>query len=181
MRDDGTVRFEPTFPGTCPFITVVGGTTEFEPEIAASISGGGFSDYFERPSYQAGAVSTFLQDLGNRYLGLYNNSGRGVPDIAAQALGLPIFINGNEKQISWHKCSDARASVSPPIVAGIISLLNDWLISTGQAPLGFLNPWLYGRGFQGLNDITEGSNPGCNLDGFSAIAGWDPVTGLGTA
>ncbi|KAH9038522.1 subtilisin-like protein [Lactarius pseudohatsudake] len=173
MRADGTVRFEPTFPGTCPFITVVGGTTEFEPEVAASISGGGFSDYFERPSYQAGAVSTFLQDLGNRYLGLYNDSGRGIPDIAAQALGLPIFFLGNEKEIDG-------TSAAVPIVAGVISLLNDWLISIDQAPLGFLNPWLYGRGFQGLTDITEGSNPGCNLDGFSAIAGWDPVTGLGT-
>lgn len=28
--------------------------------------------------------------------------------------------------------------------------------------------------------ITTGSNPGCNTDGFSAVKGWDPVTGLGT-
>ncbi|KAH9026300.1 peptidase S8/S53 domain-containing protein [Lactarius deliciosus] len=173
MRDDGTVRFGPTFPAACPFLTVVGGTTEFDPEVAAIFSGGGFSDYFERPPYQAGAVSTFLQDLGNRYLGLYNDTGRGYPDIAAQAIGLPIFLNGDEKLI-------AGTSVAAPIVAGVISLLNDWLISIGHAPLGFLNPWLYGRGFQGLNDITSGSNPGCGLDGFSAIAGWDPVTGLGT-
>ncbi|KAH9031142.1 hypothetical protein EDB85DRAFT_1942122 [Lactarius pseudohatsudake] len=31
-----------------------------------------------------------------------------------------------------------------------------------------------------LASITSGSNPGCNTDGFSAVAGWDPVTGLGT-
>ncbi|KAF8258774.1 hypothetical protein EI94DRAFT_1814614 [Lactarius quietus] len=31
-----------------------------------------------------------------------------------------------------------------------------------------------------MNDITSGSNPGCNTPGFSAIGGWDPVTGLGT-
>ncbi|KAH9036707.1 subtilisin-like protein [Lactarius hengduanensis] len=173
MRDDGTVRFAPVFPGTCPYITVVGGTTDFEPEVAASISGGGFSDYFERPTYQEEAVSAFLQDLGNRYQGLYNASGRGIPDIAAQAVGLTIFLNDNEKKVSG-------TSAAAPIVAGIISLLNDWLILTGQSPLGFLNPWLYGRGSQGFTDITEGSNPGCNLDGFSAIAGWDPVTGLGT-
>ncbi|KAH9000929.1 peptidase S8/S53 domain-containing protein [Lactarius hatsudake] len=173
MRDDGTVRFEPMFPATCPFITAVGGTTEFDPEVAAIFSGGGFSDYYKRPSYQEGVVSTFLQDLGNRYQGLYNDTGRGIPDIAAQAIGLPIFINGNEKLTDG-------TSVATPIVAGVISLLNDWLISIGHPPLGFLNPWLYGRGFQGLNDITSGSNPGCGLDGFSAIAGWDPVTGLGT-
>ncbi|KAH8992609.1 peptidase S8/S53 domain-containing protein [Lactarius akahatsu] len=74
-------------------------------------------------------------------------------------------------------------SIATPVVAGIISLLNGWLISVGQDPLGFLNPWLYGRGLAALNDITEGSNPGCGTDGFSAVAGWDPapqVTGLGT-
>ncbi|KAH9160013.1 subtilisin-like protein [Lactarius sanguifluus] len=173
VRDDGNVRFEPTFPGTCPYVTVVGGTTDYEPEVAAELSGGGFSDCFKRPPYQEEAVSTFLQDLGNRYQGLYNASGRGIPDIAAQAIRLPIFLNGNERKVSG-------TSGAAPIVAGIISLLNDWLILTGQRPLGFLNPWLYGRGSRGLTDITEGSNPGCKLDGFSAIAGWDPVTGLGT-
>ncbi|KAH8987467.1 subtilisin-like protein [Lactarius akahatsu] len=173
LRDDGTVRFMPTFPGTCPYITVVGGTTDYEPEVAAEFSGGGFSDYFERPTYQEEAASTFLQDLGNRYQGLYNPSGRGIPDIAAQAVGFRIFLNGNEHEASG-------TSLATPVVAGIISLLNDWLILTGQGPLGFLNPWLYGRGSQGLTDITEGSNTGCNMDGFSAIVGWDPVTGLGT-
>ncbi|KAH9033144.1 subtilisin-like protein [Lactarius hengduanensis] len=175
LRKDGTVRFRPTFPGTCPFVTVVGGTTDYEPEVAAAISGGGFSDYFERPSYQQEAVTTFFQDLGNRYQGLYKQRASG----------------------GRYKYSGARASLSPlsylgrpslsvqltanlQVVAGIISLLNDWLIMTGQEPLGFLNPWLYGRGIRGLNDITEGSNPGCGTDGFSAIAGWDPVTGLGT-
>ncbi|KAH9062381.1 subtilisin-like protein [Lactarius vividus] len=173
LRDDGTVRFEPTFPGTCPYVTVVGGTTDYQPEVAADFSGGGFSDYFQRPSYQEGAVSTFLQHLGNQFQGLYNASGRGIPDIAAQAVGFQIFFNGDEQE-------ESGTSLSTPVVAGIISLLNDWLISTGQEPLGFLNPWLYGRGFRGLTDITEGSNLGCNMDGFSAIVGWDPVTGLGT-
>ena len=30
------------------------------------------------------------------------------------------------------------------------------------------------------NQITTGNNPGCNTEGFSAVEGWDPVTGLGT-
>ncbi|KAH8994722.1 subtilisin-like protein [Lactarius hatsudake] len=173
QKDDGTVRFRPSFPGSCPYVTVVGGTTDYNPEVAAALSGGGFSDYFKRPRYQEEAVTTFFQHLGNRYEGLYNASGRGIPDIAAQAVGFRVFFNGNDQE-------EEGTSIATPVVAGIISLLNDWLIMTGQEPLGFLNPWLYGRGFQGLNDITEGSNPGCGTDGFSAIAGWDPVTGLGT-
>ncbi|KAH9037110.1 subtilisin-like protein [Lactarius pseudohatsudake] len=168
LKDDGTVRFMPRFPATCPHVTVVGGTTDYEPEVAASFSGGGFSDYFERPTYQEEAVSTFLEGLGNRYQGLYNASGRGIPDIAAQAAGLRMIFDGKENEVGG-------TSVATPAVAGIISLLNDWLILTGQAPLGFLNPWLYGRGSGGLTDITEGSNPGCNMDGFSSIVGWDPV------
>jgi len=31
-----------------------------------------------------------------------------------------------------------------------------------------------------LNDIVGGNNPGCGSKGFTAVAGWDPVTGLGT-
>jgi len=54
-------------------------------------------------------------------------------------------------------------------------MLNDYLISAGKRPLGFLNPQLYGKLRRGFNDIKSGSNPGCNTEGFSAIAEWDPV------
>ncbi|KAH9160872.1 peptidase S8/S53 domain-containing protein, partial [Lactarius sanguifluus] len=176
--DDGVgrgdcFRFTPIFPATCPYVTVVGGTTSVEPEVAASLSGGGFSDYFARPAYQQQAVSTFLDNLGHQYSGLYNPAGRGIPDISAQARLIPFFHKGEEKIAKGTSCS-------APIVAGIISLLNDYRLSQGKPQLGFLNPWLYGGGLSGLNDIVSGSNPGCDTDGFSAVVGWDPVTGLGT-
>ena len=60
-------------------------------------------------------------------------------------------------------------------MAGIISLLNDYRLFRGKKPFGFLNPWLYGVGLAGLNDIDEGSNPGCGTEGFKAVTGWDPV------
>ena len=47
------------------------GQTGQDPEVAASMSGGGFSDHFSRPSYQVSAVSQYLQYLGNEYAGLY--------------------------------------------------------------------------------------------------------------
>jgi len=65
-------------------------------------------------------------------------------------------------------------------VAGIISLLNDYLISKGEPGLSFFNPRIYSDFLPGFNDITSGTNPGCGTDGFSAIVGWDPVTGVGT-
>ncbi|KAH9163927.1 subtilisin-like protein [Lactarius sanguifluus] len=173
VTNDGSVRFYTNFPATCPYVTAVGGTTSLEPEVAASLSGGGFSDHFKRPDYQEQAVTTFLQHLGNQYQGQYNATSRGIPDISAQALGYPVFFKGVDHL-------GEGTSASTPVVASIISLLNDYLFSQGRAPLGFLNPWLYGTGKSGLTDIIEGSNPGCGTDGFSAIEGWDPVTGVGT-
>jgi len=54
-------------------------------------------------------------------------------------------------------------------------------------PLGFINPGLYKLAtsatyHQDFHDITEGnnSNKKAGVKGYSAAAGWDPVTGLGT-
>ncbi|KAH9020962.1 subtilisin-like protein [Lactarius pseudohatsudake] len=171
--ESGNVRFIPEFPASCPYLTTVGGTKDYGPEVAAPLSGGGFSDHFSRPVYQDVAVSAFLEHQGTQYAGLYNPEGRGIPDIAAQALKLTTFVRNIGISVGGTSCST-------PTVAGIISLLNDYLITNGRPPLGFLNVRLYSDGFAGLNDITSGSNPGCGTDGFSAIPGWDPVTGLGT-
>ena len=53
----------------------------------------------------------------------------------------------------------------------VIALLNDRLRASGKNPAGFLNPLLYGDGVTGLNDVTFGSNPGCNTEGFFATEG----------
>lgn len=64
--------FSPSSPHPLgPWVTSVGGTTSQDPEIAASLSGGGFSNYFPRPPYQAEAVPPFLQTIGNMYQGLF--------------------------------------------------------------------------------------------------------------
>ena len=60
--------------------------------------------------------------------------------------------------------------------AAVVSQLNDYLISQGRSPLGFLNPWLYRIDWSGgFHDITTGHNPGCGTLGFTASEGWDPV------
>ncbi|KAH9020809.1 subtilisin-like protein [Lactarius pseudohatsudake] len=170
---DGSVRFYTRFPATCPYVTAVGGTTGHDPEGAATLSGGGFSNIFKRPEYQEQAVTTFLQRLGNQYEGNYNATSRGIPDLSAQAYRYPLYIGGK-------LYLGMGTSAATPVVASVISLLNDYLISEGKVTLGFLNPWLYGPGMSGPTDIQYGSNPGCNTDGFYARAGWDPATGIGT-
>ncbi|KAH9040216.1 subtilisin-like protein [Lactarius hengduanensis] len=171
-KDGSGVHFIPVFPASCPFVTSVGGTMDI-PESAAPFSGGGFSDYFSQPPYQSVVVPAFLRQLGDKYDGFYNAEGRGIPDISAQAVNF-FIVDDNEFY------SVGGTSCSVPTVAGIISLLNDYRLANNRRPLGFLNPWLYGIGIDGLNDITSGSNPGCGTDGFTTIVGWDPVTGLGT-
>ncbi|KAH8993911.1 subtilisin-like protein [Lactarius akahatsu] len=197
----GVVEFQPLFPATCtcgcefspltsstqaqipvahhpathfagPWVTSVGGTMG-RPEVAAPFSTGGFSNVFKRPGYQTDAVLGFFQQLGSQHSGLYNASSRGSPDVSAQAVRFAIVLNDGVARTSGTSCS-------APVVAGIVSLLNDYQLSMNRPVLGFLNPWLYGTASQGFNDITSGSNPGCGTDGFSAVPGWDPVTGLGT-
>jgi len=172
--NDGTnkTQFLPAFPASCPFVTTVGATTGV-PETAADFSGGGFSNYFATPSYQADTVAAYMATLGSTNSGMYNKTGRGYPDVSALGTGYQVVVNGETTSIGG-------TSASSPTFASVISLLNDYLISRGKKPLGFLNPFLYSNGASGLNDITAGSNPGCSTPGFTAGPGWDPVTGLGT-
>ncbi|KAH9851330.1 family S53 protease [Lenzites betulinus] len=166
--------FVPTFPSGCPFVTSVGATTGIAPETAASFTGGGFSAIFAQPSYQASAVSGFLNALGNTNAGKFNKAGRGFPDISAQGQNVEIVFQGQTGTVDGTSCSC-------PITASTIALLNDQLAAQGKPSLGFLNPFLYSAaGTAALTDVTSGSNPGCNTNGFTARAGWDPVTGLGT-
>ncbi|KAH9165907.1 peptidase S8/S53 domain-containing protein [Lactarius sanguifluus] len=137
-----TVRFRVMFPASCPWVTSVGGTKDY-PEVATSLSGGGFSNRFSRPAYQDGPVATYLEHLGGQYDGLYNVNGRGIPDISAQAHGCIIILRKREKIIDGTSCA-------VPIAAGIVSLLNDYRLSKGKTPLGFLNYWLYDYGIADL-------------------------------
>ncbi|KAF8258875.1 subtilisin-like protein [Lactarius quietus] len=169
----GDVQFMPNFPASCPYVTSVGGTTSVFPEVGAELSGGGFSNYFTRPSYQKDVIPPYLDSIGNLYEGLYTPAGRGMPDISAQAIDYMVTMSNTPMLTSG-------TSASAPVVAGVIALLNDLLISEEKPPLGFLNPWLYGDAQPGLMDVSSGNNPGCGTEGFPARSGWDPVTGLGT-
>ena len=57
-----------------------------------------------------------------------------------------------------------------PIFASIINRINDERIGAGKSPVGFLNYALY-KNPSMLNDVTNGSNPGCSEAGFSASVG----------
>ncbi|KAG1873580.1 peptidase S8/S53 domain-containing protein [Suillus subalutaceus] len=183
QTNDGhnVTKFQPTFPASCPYtaanldqsVTAVGGTVNI-PETAVDFSSGGFSNYFARPAYQEAAVSAYLTTLApGTYEGLYNCTGRAFPDVAAQSVNFSVIYQGQATPVAGTSCAS-------PAFAAFVSMLNDARINAQKAPLGFLNPFLYSAGYNALNDITAGSNPGCGTPGFNATVGWDPVTGYGT-
>ena len=73
--------------------------------------------------------------------------------------------------------SNTQLTASVQIVAGMVSLLNDFHINGYGRPLGFLNTLLYrpATWIDSLKDIRSGWNPGCGTVGFEVAKGWDPV------
>ncbi|KAI9647821.1 Tripeptidyl-peptidase sed2 [Ciborinia camelliae] len=173
QTNDGknTTRFLPIFPAACPYVTSVGATRYVEPESAVSFSSGGFSDRWPRPLYQHDAVKDYLDILGDRWKGLYNPHGRGFPDVAAQGVRFHI-IESDPFTGALRDAQVSGTSASSPAFAAIVSLLNNARLNAGRKPLGFLNPWLYKIGKDGLNDVLFGGSKGCT--------GWDMYSGLQT-
>lgn len=178
-------RFNPSFPSTCPYITSVGATqikpgkTVNDPEEACETtiySGGGFSNVFSIPDYQKSAVGTYLSQHRPSYQSprVYNGTGtsRAFPDISANGAKYLVRVDGQYAHVFG-------TSASAPVVAAIFSRINEERARIGKGPVGFVNPTLYAHP-EVLKDITEGGNQGCNTPGFTAVRGWDPVTGLGT-
>jgi len=169
-------KFTPNMPASSPYVTAVGGTRPMpgfpEPgsESAIGLSSGGFSNYWATPDWQKDAVATYIKESGVPS-SKYNASGRGFPDIAAQATNFCVVPFG---------CGVAGTSCASPTAAGVIGLLNDLRLQAGKAPLGFLNPLLY-QNADAFFDVTTGSSQGCIFGkGWPATKGWDAVTGLGT-
>ncbi|KAF1984382.1 tripeptidyl peptidase-like protein [Aulographum hederae CBS 113979] len=179
ITNDGrnSATFLPSFPAGCPFVTSVGATRNFAPEVAALdgsfASGAGYANYFPQPDYQKTAVNQYTTALAGQFATMFNTTGRAYPDIAAQGQRYVTIYNGQPASLDG-------TSASTPTVAAVFALVNDALISAGMPKMGFLNPWIYSKGFAAFNDVLTGSSAGCGGRGFEAKAGWDPVTGFGT-
>jgi tripeptidyl-peptidase-1 len=118
---DGTT-FRPSFPGSCPYVTAVGGTqinpnsTVFEPESAvysAYYSGGGFSNYFAMPWYQEKAVLEWFDHHPTGYpLDVFNSSkkARGYPDVAANGNKFLCQIGGYAQLVDGTSASVSGAN-----------------------------------------------------------------------
>jgi kumamolisin len=173
--DDGRAHVD--FPASSPHALACGGThlrqagpEEIDETVWNSrggATGGGISDTFDLPSWQAGAGVPPSVNPNHRV-------GRGVPDVAADAdptTGYTIQVDGGQKTIGG-------TSAAAPLWAALTALLNQEL----GHPVGYLNPTLYtlSPDVRTLNDITGGNNTIGDTPGYSAGPGWDACTGLGT-
>jgi subtilase family serine protease len=144
--------------------------------------GGGASGLFPKPSWQTGP-------------GVPNDNFRHVPDVALAAAadhdGYLVYTGGSLQIYGGTSCG-------APAFAGMASLINQYMVFIGaQASpgLGNINPKLYtlAQTTSGLfHDITTGNNivtvacpprsRSCSASpvGYSAGAGYDQTTGLGS-
>ena len=156
----------------CGGTTLIGSTTTFAVssevvwnELASNegATGGGVSDVFPLPSYQAQAGVPSLSS---------GSTGRGVPDVAGNAdptTGYLVVVDGKREPIGG-------TSAVAPLWAGLIARLAQ---SAGKK-FGLLQTALYagaaaGVAAPGFNDITSGGN-----GAYNAGPGWDACSGLGS-
>jgi kumamolisin len=127
-------------------------------------SGGGVSQFFAVPAYQAAAG---VPDNPTT-----NKPGRGVPDVTGNgdpASGYLVRVDGELAVIG------GTSSVAP-LWAALITLVNQKL----NTRVGFINPLIYAHP-SALKDIVLGTNEvGTNKVGFAAGPGWDACSGLGS-
>jgi Pro-kumamolisin, activation domain/FG-GAP-like repeat len=175
------------YPGSDPWVLSVGGTTignvngsNFDEYVWNDpnpsdpshwgTTGGGVSDYFALPSYQAGAgVPASINDG--------KHVGRGVPDVSGNASynsGYKGIIVGGDA------FTGNGTSASSPLWAGLIAVINAAL----GVNVGFVNPALYEIGSAGFNDLTGAVGPADNnnggVKGYPAGIDWDACTGWGS-
>ena len=168
------------FPASSPHALACGGTslrgnvttgvisseTVWNDGASGGATGGGVSDTFGLPSWQAtaGVPAPAGAAAGTA-------AGRGVPDVAGcadPATGYQVRVDGQSTVIGG-------TSAVAPLWAGLISRLAQ---STGK-PFGLIQPLLYagvtaGTVAPGFRDVTSGSN-----GAYAAGPGWDACTGLG--
>ena len=183
-RSGNTGEFNPDFPCGSPYVTSVGGTDFATKGVIGEEStwvdgGGGFSNTFGIPEWQADEVAAYLEvtDVDTKY---FNATGRGYPDVSALAgQQNAYFISYKGGKFT----GVGGTSAACPVFAGIVAHLNNVRLLAGGAALGFMNPWIYENG-EAFNDVTSGANdaglPSRNPVGFTATEGWDAATGYGT-
>jgi len=168
------------FPASSPNVLACGGThlEAADDSIANEVvwnthdgwaTGGGVSEIFPLPPWQAGANVPASVNPGS-------GPGRGVPDVAGDADANTGYLVSVDRS----QGASGGTSAVAPLWAALIALLNQGL----RQPVGFVNPLLYQppANTKGFHDILSGDNGAfpSSSEQYSAGPGWDACTGWGS-
>ena len=167
------------WPADDAYVVSVGGTDlvtasaggAWKSETAWVDSGGGITpDKIAIPAWQ-------------QLSGVINSSNKGSTTLRN---GPDVSANAN---FTFYTCSDQTTclaneyggtSFAAPMWAGYIALVNQQLAANGQSTIGFINPTIYAQNVTSsyaanFHDITSGTS-----GSYSAVTGFDLVTGWGS-
>jgi subtilase family serine protease len=167
------------WPADDAYVVSVGGTDlitaiaggAWQSETAWVDSGGGISpDGIAIPSWQ-------------KLSGVINSSNRGSTTLRN---GPDVSANAN---FTFYTCADQKSclantyggtSFAAPMWAGYIALVNQQLVANGQPTIGFINPTIYAQNVTSsygtnFHDVVSGTS-----GSYSAVTGYDLVTGWGS-
>jgi subtilase family serine protease len=176
----GSNSTDNSYPAESVYVVAVGGTDlttngaggPWQSETAwLDSSGGPADDGFTLPSWQAGVANASNQA---------STSVRNVPDVAAEA-------NTDNYLCDQGSCTGdyGGTSFAAPRWAGFLALVNQQVAANGSSTLGFINPAVYSIGRAAsyhdvFHDIVSGNNNNGHGESYSAVAGYDLVTGWGS-
>jgi kumamolisin len=143
----------------------------WQSETAWSSSGGGISpDGIAIPSWQQlpGVINS--SDQGSTTL-------RNGPDVSANA-NFTFYVCADQTSCTANEYGGT--SFAAPMWAAYIALVNQQLGASGEPAIGFINPTIYAQSVTAsyntdFHDITSGTS-----GSYSAVTGYDLVTGWGT-
>ena len=167
------------WPGDDAYIVSVGGTDlvttgaggAWKSETAWVDSGGGTSpDKVAIPAWQQLSGVITSSNKGSTTL-------RNGPDVAANA-NFTFYVCADQTTCTAN--SYGGTSFAAPMWAGYIALVNQQLAENGEPSIGFINPTIYAQNVTSsyaadFHDITSGTS-----GSFSAVTGFDLVTGWGS-
>jgi len=131
-----------------------GAWTPAPPGDYSSGGGGGTSDLFTQPWYQAGKVPASISQANG------STPMRAVPDIAMPGDPNTGFLVGETQVFPdgtyWDQYRIGGTSLSSPLLAGVVAVANQ----AHHHPLGFINPLYYKLlGTSALHDIVAPTSP----------------------
>ena len=176
--DDGSSSAaDYVWPSDDPYVVAVGGT-----DLTTTAPGGAWK---AETGWNGSAGSPSMNNVPipsyQKLAGVINSSNKGsttlrnYPDVAAEA-------NTNQYSCFNGGCSgdNGGTSYAAPQWAAFIALANQQSVANGGSTLGFINPAIYAIGVGADYDKDFHDTIGGNNGGYSAVKGYDLVTGWGS-